>query len=111
MKLFILLITILFSSSLLAHETDKPPELWSWFKDLNKSKQSCLTQSFLALDEINLENTIQNKYGFYGNIKNNKIVVKCLSTSSNKSKVMVAVAGSNRKSVEYLRNTIIKLIK
>ena len=79
MKSFVLLIIILFSSNLLAHEIDKPPELWSWFKDLKKSKEACLTQSFLALDEINLENTIKNKYGFYGNIKNNKIVVKCLA--------------------------------
>jgi hypothetical protein len=111
MKSFLLLIIILFSTSLIAHEIDKPPELWSWFKDIKKPKEACLTQSFLALSEIGLKNTTQNEYGFYGNIKNNRIVVKCLSIGSNESKVMVAVAGSNRKSVEHIRNNIIKLIK
>lgn len=111
MKSFLLLITILFSNNIFAHEIDKPPELWSWFKDLQKSKAACLTQSFLALSEVGLKNTTQNEYGFYGNIENNRIVVKCLSTDSNHSKVMVAVAGTNRKSVESLRNNIIKLIK
>jgi len=110
MKSFLLLITILFSNSIIAHEIDKPPELWSWFKDLQKPKAACLTQSFFALSEVGLENTTQNEYGFYGDIENNRIVVKCLSTDSNRSKVMVAVAGTNRKSVESLRNNIIKLI-
>lgn len=111
MKSFVLLIPLLFSNSLIAHEIDKPPELWSWFKDLKITKEACLTQSFLALSDVGLKNTTQNEYGFYGNIKNNRIVVKCLSAGSNESKVMVAVAGSNRKSVEHLRNNIIKLIK
>ena len=111
MKYILLLITLIFSSNLVAHENDKPPELWSWFKDLPKPKEACLTQSFLALSEVGLKNMRKNEYGFYGNIENNRIVVKCLSTDTNHSKVMVAVAGLNRKSVESLRNRIIKLIK
>jgi len=99
------------SNSIVAHDIDKPPELWSWFKDIEKPKAACLTQSFLALSEVGLKDTTQNEYGFYGSIENNRIVVKCLSTDSNRSKVMVAVAGKNRKSVEFLRNSIIKLIK
>lgn len=95
---------------MIAHEVNKPPELWSWFKDLQKSKEVCLTQSFFALSEIGLKNTAQNEYGFYGNIENNTVVVKCLSNDSNSSKVMVAVAGANRKSVESIRNNFIKLI-
>jgi len=111
MKSFILLITIFISNNLIAHEIDNPPELWSSFKDLKKSKEACEVESFLAVSLIDLKNTIQNEYGIYGNIKNNKIVIKCMSIGLNKSKVMVAVAGSNRKSVEYLRNKIIRLIK
>lgn len=111
MKSFLFLIAILFTNNLSAHESDKPPELWSWFKDLQQPKETCLKQSFLALSEVGLKNTTQNEYGFYGNIENNRVVVKCLSTEPDKSKVMVAVAGSNRKSVEYIRNKIIKLIK
>jgi len=111
MKYFLLLTLILFSSNVLAHESDKPPELWSWFKDLNKPKEACITQSFLALSEVGLEQTTQNDYGFYGVIENNRIVVKCISSGADESKVMVAVAGSNRKSVEDIRNHLIKLIK
>jgi len=107
----VLLIVILFSNNIVAHEIDKPPELWSWFKDLQKSKETCLTQSFLALSEVGIKNITQNEYGFYGNIENNRVVVKCLSNDLNSSKVMVAVAGTKRKSVETIRNNIIKLIK
>lgn len=111
MKSLVFLITILFSNILIAHENEKPPELWTWFKDLEKPKDSCVTQSFYALTEVGVENMIKNEHGFYGNIKNNKIVVKCLSIEPRKSKVLVAVAGSSPKSVESLRNRIINLIK
>jgi hypothetical protein len=94
-----------------AGEVDKPPQLWSWFKDLQKPKADCLKQSFLALSEIGIPNIKQNEYGFYGTFNNNSVVVKCLTIDSNHSKAMVAVAGKNRKSVEPLRNNIIKLIQ
>ena len=111
MKSVILLITIFFSNNLIAHELNKPPELCSWFKEINKTKQACLTQSFLAVSEVNLKNTTQNEFGIYGNVKSNRVVVKCMPTRSNKSMLMVAVAGSNRKEVENLRNKIVQLIK
>jgi len=110
MKSFVLLLSLLFTNNLIAHENDKPPQLWSSFKDLNKSKEACLTESFLAVSDMGIQNTTQNEYGFYGNIGSSRIVVKCLSFGSNKSKVMVAVAGKSRKTVEYLRNFIIHLI-
>ncbi len=93
-----------------AWASEKPPELWSWFKDLNKSKEACEVQSSFILQSISLEDRVENEYGIYGNIKSNRVVVKCIAISKNKSKLMVAVAGHNRDSVEIIRNKIVELI-
>lgn len=89
---------------------DKPPELWSWFKDLSKSKEACEIQSAYVLNAIGLENQVENEYGIYGNVKSNRVVVKCISLSSDTSKLIVSVAGNNRDSVEIVRNKIVHSI-
>ena len=93
-----------------AWASDRPPELWSWFKDLNKSKEACEIQSSYVLQSIGIENQTENKYGIYGNVKSNRVVVKCIEISETSSKLMVAVAGYNKDSVEIVRNKIIKSI-
>lgn len=108
MKRIIFVSSLLFSPLLSASE--KPPELWSWFKDLKKSKEACEIQSSYILQAIKLENQIANEYGIYGNVKSNRVVVKCIHISKDKSKLMVAVAGNNSDSVEIIRNKIIKSI-
>ncbi len=90
--------------------SEKPPELWSWFKDLDKSKEACEIQSSYVLQSISLENKKETEHGIYGNVKSNRVVVKCLSMSKGTSKLMVAVAGNNRGSVELIRNKIIQSI-
>ena len=90
--------------------SEKPPELWSWIKDLDKSKEVCEIQSSFVLKAIKLENQKENKYGIYGNVKSNRVVVKCIEISASKSKLMVAVAGNNRDSVEIIRNKIVGAI-
>lgn len=102
---------LLFLLSGSAYAAENPPELWSWFKDLNKSKEACEIQSSYALQVIGLENQIENEYGIYGNIKSNRVVVKCIEISPTQSKLMVAVAGHNRDSVELLRNKIVESIQ
>lgn len=89
---------------------EQPPELWSSIKDLNKSKEACEIQSSYALQSLSLEKRTENKHGIYGNIKSNRVVVKCIAISEGKSKLMVAVAGNNRSSVEMLRNKIVQSI-
>ncbi|MBL4796689.1 MAG: hypothetical protein JKY50_04705 [Oleispira sp.] len=89
---------------------EQPPELWSWIKDLNKSKEACEIQSSYILQSISLENRIENEYGIYGNVKSNRVVVKCIEISDNKSKLLVAVAGKNKDSVEIIRNKIVQSI-
>ncbi|WP_420589492.1 hypothetical protein [Bacterioplanoides sp.] len=107
MKWILSTIFIIFSTKTFAGE---PPELWSSIKDLDKSKEACEIQSSFILQSIGLENQIENKYGIYGNVKSNRVVVKCIAISSDKSKLMVAVAGNDRKSVEAVRNKLVKSI-
>lgn len=104
-----LLIPFLFVATTWAD--DKPPELWSWFKDLNKSKEACEIQSAYTLQTLGLENQKENEYGIYGNVKSNRVVVKCIEISEKKSKLMVAVAGNDRDSVAIVRNKIVKSIQ
>jgi len=62
-----------------ADNQSKPPELWSWFKDLDKSSKACEIQSSFVLNKLKIENQTENQYGIYGNIKDNRIVVKCIA--------------------------------
>lgn len=111
MRVIASLIITLVSVHASSHEVDKAPELWSWFKDLAKSKEACEIQSSFTLSQLNLENQSENEYGIYGNIKSNKVVVKCIAIADHRSKLMVAVAGYDRDSVELIRNKIINSIQ
>lgn len=110
MKNIILAVLLLTPSFVCISDDTKPPELWSWIKDLNKSKEACEIQSSFILQSIQLENQIENEYGIYGNVKSNKIVVKCIEITDNTSKLLVAVAGNNIDSVELLRNYLVNAI-
>lgn len=105
------LITTLLICSSAAYAEQTPPELWSWFKDLNKSKEACEIQSSFVLQELGVANRTENDYGIYGNVKSNRVAVKCIAISDSKSKLMVAVAGNDRSSVELVRNKIVQSIK
>jgi len=108
-KLFLAFLCITSSLSY-ANSQPTPPELWSWFKDLDKSAKACEIQSSFVLQKLKIENQTENEYGIYGNIKDNRIVVKCIDMGE-KSKLWVAVAGNDKVSVELLRNLLIKEIK
>ncbi len=42
---------------------NKPPELWSWFKDLEKSVKACEIRSSFILQNLHFENRTENQYG------------------------------------------------
>lgn len=107
-KIIILLLIAPFAS--FAHESKNPPELWSWFKNMNKSSEACKIQSSFILEKIGVKNVVQNEHGVYGTYLSNRIVIKCLPKES-KSILWVAVAGSDRDSVKLIRNKIIKDVK
>src|SRR5690606_32739749 len=92
------ILALLFLLSEPALAAEKPPELWSSFKDLSKSKEACEVQSSYALQVFGLENQVENENGIYGNVKSNRVVVKCIEISPTQSKLMVAVAGHNKDS-------------
>ena len=93
-----------------AHDSNKPPELWSLFKDINKSVAACKIQSSFILEKIGVKNLVENNYGIYGVYKNNRVVVKCVDRGE-ESTLWVAIAGIDRDSVELIRNKIITDIK
>ena len=62
------------------------------------------------LDKIGVKNIIQNEHGVYGAFKTNRKVIKCLPQDKN-SLLWIDVAGSDRDSVELIRNKIIADIK
>lgn len=60
-------VIFLFLLSGSAYAAEKPPELWYWFKDLNKFKEACEIQRSYALQVMGLESQVENEYGIYGN--------------------------------------------
>ena len=104
MNRIILLLLIPFS--VIAHESKEPPELWSWYKNMNVSSEACKIQSSFILEKIGVKNVVLNEHGVYGAFQSNRIVVKCLAKEKN-SMLWVAVAGTDRDSVELIRNKII----
>lgn len=105
-----LVVLLLLPTIGLSHEANRPPELWSWFKALNKSSAAGKIQSVFILEKIGVKNLVENEYGIYGVFKNNRISVKCVEDGED-SQLWVAVAGMDRDSVELLRNKIVKDIK
>jgi hypothetical protein len=67
------------AGSVQADSSERPPELWSWIKDLSKSKEACEIQSSFVLKKLKLQNHVENEYGIYGNVKSNRVVVKCIA--------------------------------
>lgn len=111
MRKLILVFVLIFSGSVQAESSERPPELWSWIKDLGKSKEACEIQSSFVLKKLNVQDQVENEYGIYGVVKSNRVVVKCIAISEHSSKLLVAVAGQDRDSVELIRNEIVALIK
>jgi hypothetical protein len=88
-----------------ANDVAQPPELWSAFKDLNKSAAACQLQSKFVLEQMGVERLVDNDNGLYGVLKGNRVVVKCTGSGA-KSVLWVAVAGADRDSVALIRNKI-----
>ena len=110
MKYWIPVVLLFVGFNVFAEEKNGAPELWTWIKDVNKSKAACEIQSSYILKKLNLSNQVENDYGIYGNVKSNRVVVKCIAITDTSSKLLVAVAGNDRGSVELVRNIIVKSI-
>ena len=109
-KIILLILAMMLPAVAVAHEQEKTPHLWSWFKKMNKSSAACKIQSEFILDKMKAGNIVHNDHGVYAVYKKNRIVVKCLSQDDS-SVLWVAVAGMDKDSVELLRNKIVGDIK
>ena len=93
-----------------AHDTEQAPQLWSSFKELNKSAAACKIQSRFTLEDMGLAQLVDNDNGLYGVFKGTRVVVKCVEQGP-QSLLWVAVAGADRDSVELIRNKILADIR
>lgn len=82
-----------------------PPELWSHHKLLNIPVGVCADRGFNVLNALGYSNVVKNGDFSYGNFDGNRAAVKCIETTGG-SFVYFAVAGSQRETVERLRNEI-----
>ena len=82
-----------------------PPQLWSDHKLLAVPVGVCADRAFNVLNALGYSNVVKNGDYSYGNFNENRAAVKCVEGSGG-SFVYFAVAGSQRETVERLRNQI-----
>ncbi len=82
------------------------PQLWSDHKILTESPEQCALKGVDILSTLGFSNIVQNEHFVYGNKDSNRAVIKCVAMTSD-TFVYTAVAGSDVKQVEQLRNEIV----
>lgn len=105
MKTFLLLITAAISGCNVSSNGQLPPHLWSDHKQLTISVQACAQKATSVLSSLGFSSVVRNGNFSYGNLRDNRAAVKCIENQGG-SFVYFAVAGSNKESVEKLRNEI-----
>jgi hypothetical protein len=81
------------------------PQLWSHHILLEESPALCADKGVSILNSLGFKSVVKNGNYAYGNFTNNRAAIKCVSVN-NKTFVYTAVAGSDVKLVEKLRNEI-----
>ena len=82
-----------------------PPQLWSDHKRLALSEQACADKAYGALISLGFAGVVRKEYNVYGNFEGSRAAVKCVPLDRG-SLVYFAVAGSETKLVERVRNAI-----
>ena len=82
-----------------------PPQLWSDHKLLAVPVGVCADRAFNVLNALGYSNVVKNGNYSYGDFNENRAAVKCVEGAGG-SFVYFAVAGSQRETVERLRNQI-----
>jgi hypothetical protein len=104
-KTLLLLITVGISGCNISSNGQLPPHLWSDHKQLTISVQACAQKATSVLSSLGFSSVVRNGNFSYGNLRDNRAAVKCIENQGG-SFVYFAVAGSNKESVEKLRNEI-----
>jgi hypothetical protein len=83
-----------------------PPQLWSDHRQLNSSVNECAEKGLQALQTLGYSNIVNNGNFSYGTFNSNRAAVKCVANGTG-SFVYLMVAGSDRNTVEKLRNELL----
>jgi 3D (Asp-Asp-Asp) domain-containing protein len=83
----------------------RTPELWSHHKVLQVPATACAERASQVLDELGFQGVTREGLSRYGNLAHNRAAVKCAEIPGG-SFLYFAVAGSDRATVELLRNRI-----
>jgi hypothetical protein len=81
------------------------PQLWSDHKLLKMPVGVCADRAFNVLNALGYSQVVKNGNFSYGNLNESRAAVKCVENAEG-SLVYFAVAGSQRDTVEQLRNQI-----
>ena len=82
-----------------------PPQLWSDHKLLSMPVEVCAERASNVLSVLGYAHVVRNGNYSYGDFKENRAAVKCVESAGG-SFVYFAVAGSQKETVEQLRNQI-----
>lgn len=85
----------------------EPPQLWSDHLWLEIPVQACAKQGLRSLQSLGYNQTVRNGNYSYGNFAANRAAVKCVENGTG-SLVYLMVAGPDRKTVEKLRNELVR---
>lgn len=87
------------------NDNSSVPQLWSHHKILDVNSERCAIKGQVILEALGFTSIIKNDKYVYGNLDGNRATIKCVDLSG-KSFVYTAVAGSDIKLVEKIRNKI-----
>ena len=104
-KTLLLLISVVVCGCSKSSEGNLPPQLWSDHKQLMTSVNVCAEKATVILSSLGFSSVVRNGNFSYGNLRGNRAAVKCVENPGG-SFVYFAVAGSDKESVERLRNEI-----
>jgi len=87
-----------------------PPQLWSDHMRLDLSVKACASKGLRTLKSLSYTGAVQNGNFSYGNFGSNRAAVKCVEDGDG-SFVYVMVAGPDKKTVEGLRNDLVRQMR
>ena len=82
------------------------PQVWSGHKTLTIPVEKCAEKGVAILESLGFNQVVKNGNYVYGNYSNNRAAIKCVAVDKN-TFVYAAVAGTQVKIVEKLRNEIV----
>lgn len=84
----------------------EPPHLWSGQKVIDQTTESCADKGVKILKALSFVSVVKNGSYVYGTLMANRAAIKCVPNGQD-TFVYAAVAGTDVKQVERLRNEIV----